>query len=65
MKNFKDFRDKKERPVYSKRVDGITVEVFKNSGRFEAFVDGDMLDSYKSQNDAVRAASSFVKQYKD
>jgi len=65
MKNFKDFRSKKEKPTFSKRVDGISLEVFKNNGRFEAYVDGDMLDSYKSQNDAVKAAQSFIKQYKD
>lgn len=65
MKNFKDFRSKKEKPTFSKKVDGFSLEVFKNNGRFEAYIDGDMLDSYKSQSDAVKAAQSFIKQYRD
>jgi len=65
MKTFRDVRNKKEKPVYSKKVDGFQVEVRKNSGRFEAYVDGDMLDDFKSQNDAVKAATEFIKQYRD
>jgi len=65
MKKFKDVRTKKEKPVYSKQVNGFSVEVRKNSGRFEAYVDSDLLDSFKSQNDAVKAASEFIKQYRD
>jgi len=65
MKNFKDFRSKKEKPSYSKNVEGFSLEIFKNNGRYEAYIDGDMLDSYKSQNDAMKAAQSFIKQYKD
>jgi len=65
MKKFKDVRTKKEKPVYSKQVDGFSVEVRKNSGRFEAYVDSDLLDSFKSQDDAVKAASEFIKQYRD
>lgn len=65
MKNFKDFRSKKEKPSYSKTVEGFSLEIFKNNGRYEAYIDGDMLDSYKSQNDAMKAAQSFIKQYKD
>jgi hypothetical protein len=65
MKKFNDVRIKKEKPVFSKRVDGFSVEVRKNSGRFEAYVDNDLLDSFKSQNDAVKAASEFIKQYRD
>jgi len=65
MKTFRDVRTKKEKPVYAKKVDGFQVEVRKNSGRFEAYVDGDMLDDFKSQNDAVKAATEFIKQYRD
>jgi len=65
MKSFRDVRTKKEKPVYSKKIDGFQIEVRKSSGRFEAYVDGDMLDDFKSQNDAVKAATEFIKQYRD
>lgn len=65
MKSFRDVRNKKEKPVYSKKVNGFQIEIRKSSGNFEAYVDGDMLDSFKSQNDAVKAATEFIKQYRD
>ena len=65
MKTFREVRNKKDKPVYSKKMNGFQVEIRKNSGSFEAYVDGDMLDSFKSQNDAVKAATEFIKQYRD
>jgi hypothetical protein len=65
MKKFNDVRTRKEKPVYSKQVGGFSVQVRKNSGRYDAYVDNDLLDSFKSQNDAVKAASEFIKQYRD
>jgi len=65
MKTFRDVRNKKEKPVYSKQVNGFQIEVRKNFGKFEAYVDGDLLDSFNNQNDAVKAATEFIKQYRD
>lgn len=65
MKSFHEVRSKKEKPIYSKKINGFRVEVRKNSGNFEAYVDGDMLDGFRSQSDAVKAATEFIKQYKD
>lgn len=66
MKKFKSLR-KKMPPgehVFDKRVDGFQVMVHKDKGKFVAYVDGDKLDVYKTQKEAEKAATLFVKQFK-
>jgi hypothetical protein len=38
--------------------------IHKDKGKFVAYVDGDQLDVYKSQKEAEKAATQFVKQFK-
>lgn len=45
------------------KVDKIQVMVHKDKGKFVAYVDGDKLDTYRSQSEAEKAATQFVKQY--
>lgn len=65
MKYFTELR-KKMPPgehVFDKKINGVHIMVHKDKGKFIAYVDGDMLDSYKSQKEAQKAATLFVKQY--
>ena len=50
--------------VFDKKMKGIRVMVHKERNGFVAYIDGDRLDVYKSQREAEKAASEFMKQYK-
>lgn len=50
--------------VFSKVISGVKVEVIKSDNKFKAVIDGDVLDSYKSQKEAESMAKQFVAQYK-
>ena len=45
------------------KVNRISVMIHKDKGKFVAYVDGDRLDAYKSQKEAEKAATQFVKQF--
>jgi hypothetical protein len=65
MKYFTELR-KKMPPgehISDFKVDRIQVMIHKDKGKFVAYVDGDKLDSYKSQREAEKAATTFVKQF--
>ena len=65
MKYFTELR-KKMPPgdhVSSFKVDRIAVMIHKDKGKFVAYVDGDRLDSYRTQKEAEKAATQFVKQF--
>jgi hypothetical protein len=47
--------------VVNKRVGRVKIMVHKERNGFVAYVDGDRLDSYKSKNEAEKAATEFVK----
>jgi len=61
MKQFKDFR---ESVVYNKKINRVPVKIEKKLNKFIAYVDGDKLDTYSSQQEAEKMAAEFVKQYK-
>ena len=61
MKTFEDLR---ENVVYDKKINRVPVKIVKKGNKFDAFVDGDKLDSYASQKEAEKMAAEFVKQYK-
>jgi len=65
MKLFTELRNKMPpgEHVSSFKVDRIPVMVHKDKGKFVAYVDGDKLDVYKSQKEAEKAATQFVKQF--
>ena len=43
---------------------GTNIEIKKVKNKFDAFVDGDKLDSYSSEKEAMTMAKEFIKQYK-
>ena len=42
----------------------VPVKITKEKNDFVVYIDGDRLDSYKSQKEAEKMAKEFVKQYK-
>ena len=50
--------------VMDKKIQGIQVMIHKHKGKFDAYVDGDKLDSYRSQREAEKAATQFVSQFR-
>jgi len=65
MKLFTELRNKMPpgEHVSGFKVDRIPVMVHKDKGKFVAYVDGDKLDVYRSQKEAEKAATQFVKQF--
>lgn len=70
MKNFKHIREamKKGMPpgvhVYDKRIDRITLMIHKEKNKFVVYIDGEKLDTYKTQREAEKMGKEFIKQYK-
>ena len=69
MKTFLELRELTgRRPegkiVFDKKIMGVKVMIHKERNGFVAYIDGDRLDVYKSQREAEKAASEFMKQYK-
>ena len=66
MKNFSIIRETSlDRGVlYTKRVKGIVTMVRKEGNKYVAFIDGDKLDSYRSEAEATKMISAFMKNYK-
>ena len=69
MKTFTQLRELTGRkpegkPLVDKRVGRIKIKVHKERNGYVAYVDGDRLDSYRSKNEAEKAATEFVKAYK-
>ena len=63
MKSFRTLRADLEQSKKMK-VKGITIEIVKVKNKFQAKVDGDVLDTYASEKEAEKMAKEFVKQYK-
>tara|TARA_B100000242_G_C42898162_1_gene416631 strand:- start:337 stop:555 length:219 start_codon:yes stop_codon:yes gene_type:complete len=69
MKTFLDLRELTGRKpegkiVFNKKMKGVKVVIHKERNGFVAYIDGDRLDLYRSQREAEKAASEFMKQYK-
>lgn len=47
--------------VVNKKVGRIQIMVHKERNGYVAYVDGDRLDSYRTKNEAEKAATEFVK----
>jgi hypothetical protein len=67
MQTFLELREKLGRKptgtiVYDKKINKIPVQIYKDNKGFTAYVDGDRLDSFKSQKDAQRSAENIVKE---
>lgn len=66
MKSFLQIRELTGRKpegqkVVDKRVGRVKIAVHKERNGYVAYVDGDRLDSYRSKNEAEKAATEFVK----
>jgi len=65
MKTFKQLTEaRKTSYVYDKKMAGVKVQIAQEKKGFTVYLDGDKLDTYKSQKEAETAASEFIKQYK-
>ena len=69
MKTFSDLRELTGRKpegkiVFNKKMKGVKVVIHKERNGFVTYIDGDRLDLYRSQREAEKAASEFMKQYK-
>ena len=68
MKTFGQIRELSGRKptgklVTNKRIGKIKVEVYKEPSGFVAYVDGDRLDRYRNEKEAMKAAEEFIKAY--
>jgi hypothetical protein len=50
--------------VFNKKVKGVKAMIHKERNGFVAYIDGDRLDVYRTQREAEKAISEFMKQYK-
>ena len=69
MKSFLELRELTGRKpegkmVFNKRVKGVKAMIHKERNGFVAYIDGDRLDVYRTQREAEKAISEFMKQYK-
>lgn len=73
MKKFSELRELAGRKpkgeiVYNEiiraRGNKIKIEIRKDMGKFTVYIDGDVLDAYRNQKEAEKAAKTFLKQYK-
>lgn len=66
MKSFAQLREAKKEPkgdkVFSKKVGKVKVTVYQEGKGFCAYIDGDKLDTYRSQKEAERMAVEFAKE---
>ena len=68
MKTFGQIRELSGRKptgklVTNKRIGKIKVEVYKEPSGFVAYVDGDRLDRYKNEKEAMKEDKEFIKAY--
>lgn len=69
MKTFRSLRELAGRKpsgqsVFDKKIDSVPVKITKELNGFVVYIDGDRLDSYKTQQQAEKMAKEFIKQYK-
>jgi hypothetical protein len=66
MRTFKLLREKKMPQgdhVMSKKINKHTVMVHKDNKGFTAYIDGDKLDTFKTQKEAEKAGIEFAKEF--
>jgi len=64
MKTFSEVRNKKPKGdlVYSKKHKRIATSVYKTPKGFVAYIDGDLLDTFRSERDAVKSIETAIKE---
>ena len=66
MKTFQQIREKKMpagQHVFDKKVNRHSVMVHKDNRGFSVYIDGDKLDTFKSQKEAEKAGIAFAKEF--
>lgn len=69
MKTFQELKEKLGRHpsgqmVFNKKIKNIPVMIHKEASGFVVYIDGDRLDSYKTQKQAEQSAVQIVSQLK-
>ena len=64
MKYFSEIRSKTPKGdlVYSKKHKKVKCSVYKTTKGFEAYIDGDHLDTFRSEKDAVKSIETAIKE---
>ena len=64
MKTLKNLREavKKERTVYKRKYMGFKLEIIQRYEKFEAYVDGEKLDTYDTKAHAQKMLMQFVRE---
>ncbi len=64
MKTLKNLREAvtKERTVYKRKYMGFRLEIIQKHDKFEAYVDGEKLDTYDTKRHAQKMIMQFVKE---
>ena len=67
MKTFQEIREAKKpkgKIVFNKKIDRVPVIITKGTKGFDVHIDGDFLDTFKSQKEAEKTATTVVKELK-
>ena len=67
MKTFQDIREAtkpKGKVVFNKKIDKVPVKITQDTKGFSLYIDGDLLDTFKSQSEAEKTAQTVVKELK-
>jgi len=64
MKTLKNLREAvtKERTVYQRKYMGFRLEIIQKYDKFEAYVDGEKLDTYDTKKHAMKMIMQFVRE---
>jgi hypothetical protein len=61
MKTFQEIREAKDKVVFNKKMSGYPVVITKTSKGFHLTIDGDSVDTFKSQKEAESTAKQVLK----
>lgn len=64
MKTFAEMRkqSKKGDLVYNKKVKRIATNVYKTNKGYAAYIDGDYLDTFRTEKDAIKSIDAAIKE---
>lgn len=61
MKTFQEIREAKDKVVFNKKMSGYPVVITKTPKGFHLTIDGDSVDTFKSQKEAESTAKQVLK----
>jgi len=61
VKTFQQIREAKEKVVFKKKMSGYPVVITKTDKGFHLTIDGDSVDTFKSQKEAASTAKQVLK----